>query len=442
MSGLASSSSSSSRINVVPTMAICPPKLNNNPDSLSQQAYSDEEDTRSAKAEEEYLLWLLSDSNLPTGGFVASSGLESYFAHGFLHRITTTTSSRGGVSSGSRQNGGGSSQTQQERLASATVDFVRWGLTSYARSAVPLMVRVHEIVSEHLERSISDRGTSSTQGREADHEQGYRQSREACLSSLVKLDEEYHTLALNHVLRRASKAQGMALLTLYTKSFAESPLRQDHTDPTDDGKDDSRRQQQRLRQARRLEASQLLSAYKRLIRKATSPTYIPSSTTDPRPHGHLPLMFSLLLSSLSISLPSMIKMHLFHQARSMLSSSVRLNTVGPYAAQGLLAWEVKDVLDEVEKDVLDSRRALAAQDGEEETAIHAGAPERSDSFAPDWNWSEDEDDDKRDRMHYEQSSAPVKKGKVPYRSSPVTTWPLGEILQARHDCLHSRLFNS
>ena len=35
-------------------------------------------------ASESYLVQLLSDSNLPTGGFIASGGLESYHAHGFL----------------------------------------------------------------------------------------------------------------------------------------------------------------------------------------------------------------------------------------------------------------------------------------------------------------------------------------------------------------------
>jgi len=45
-----------------------------------------EEDER-----ETYLLLLLSDSNLPTGGFVASSGLESFYAHGLLHNARPTS---------------------------------------------------------------------------------------------------------------------------------------------------------------------------------------------------------------------------------------------------------------------------------------------------------------------------------------------------------------
>lgn len=81
-------------------------------------------------------------------------------------------------------------------------------------------------------------------------------------------------------------------------------------------------------------------------------------------------------------------LHLFLQARAILSSAVRLNLVGPYASQRLLLTDVRPAVTD------------ALQD---------------------WRRRADEGDEE---------------------SGPATTWPLGEILAARHDQLHSRIFNS
>ena len=80
-------------------------------------------------------------------------------------------------------------------------------------------------------------------------------------------------------------------------------------------------------------------------------------------------------------------LHLFLQARAILSSAVRLNLVGPYASQRLLLTDVRPAV-------------TAALDA----------------------W----------RKHAE----------IVEEGGPATTWPLGEILAARHDQLHSRIFNS
>lgn len=83
-------------------------------------------------------------------------------------------------------------------------------------------------------------------------------------------------------------------------------------------------------------------------------------------------------------------LHLFLQARAILSSAVRLNLAGPYAAQRLLLVDIRQVVNKV----LDEEEVRRKQQcGNEE-------------------------------------------------EGPATTWPLGEILAARHDQLHSRIFNS
>ena len=90
-------------------------------------------------------------------------------------------------------------------------------------------------------------------------------------------------------------------------------------------------------------------------------------------------------------------LHLFLHARGVLSAAVRMNIVGPYAAQQLLLHAVRRVVD----DALGSTAHLISGALREE-----GDSERAD-----------------ERL-------------------PATTWPLGEILAARHDLLHSRIFNS
>ena len=128
---------------------------------------------------ETYILLLLSDSNLPTGSFVASSGLESYFKHGF-----SSLSSPG----------------------SATIDFIRDSLTSYARSALPFVSDAHRAVE------------TFSLDKEIDGDKDY------ILRTLTDLDDLYQSMTLNHVTRRASMAQGVALLTLYSKGFSQTPI--------------------------------------------------------------------------------------------------------------------------------------------------------------------------------------------------------------------------
>lgn len=90
---------------------------------------------------------------------------------------------------------------------------------------------------------------------------------------------------------------------------------------------------------------------------------------------------------------------LFLHARSLLSSAIRLNTVGPYVSHRLLLHDVRPL---VEESLLACRRlSLGGAASRDPVPI-----------------TEDDED------------------------GPATTWPLGEILAARHDQLHSKIFNS
>ena len=131
---------------------------------------------------ETYILLLLSDGNLPTGSFVASSGLESYVKHGF-----SSLSSPG----------------------SAIIDFIRDSLESYARSALPFISDAHRAV-----KTFALEDETNEDGEEKFYD---------VLRTLTDLDELYQSITLNHVTRRASMSQGVALLTLYSKGFSRTP---------------------------------------------------------------------------------------------------------------------------------------------------------------------------------------------------------------------------
>ncbi|CDO73779.1 hypothetical protein BN946_scf185015.g107 [Trametes cinnabarina] len=312
---------------------------------------------------EAYILLLLSDSNLPTGSFVASAGLESYVTHGFFTDLAPTA--------------GQVTAPPPDKMV-YTVNFLRDSLSSYARSALPFVLDAHVVVEDALKKpqAAPEDWLDST------------------LRRLVELDELYEATTLNHVARRASRNQGVALLTLFSKGFSEPqlPLHLHRPGP--------------LAPQPEASAAKLADRLKLLVRREET-------------HGHLPICWGVLTAALQLSSgaddsyplfdafssytqPERSQyLHLFLQARSLLSSSVRLNTIGPYAAQQLLLHAVRPVVD---FEMWRCKRLTTAS----VTSQHS-SPKTQDEDA---------------------------------LLGPAMTWPLGEILAARHDLQHSRIFNS
>lgn len=179
---------------------------------------------------EAYLLLLLSDSNLPTGSFVASSGLESFLKHGF--------------SSSTRDSNNPSTSSIN---TTTIVTFIQDSLSTYASSALPFVSDAYAVVSSS--------GSSSE-----------------TLDRLKALDDLYDSMTLNHVTKRASKAQGVALLTLYSKGFSRPPGFS--ALPAD---------------ASAEQMAKLVDAYKLRVRSETAP-------------GHLPVCWGILCAALCMSL--------------------------------------------------------------------------------------------------------------------------------------------
>ncbi|CAO1632842.1 unnamed protein product [Sympodiomycopsis kandeliae] len=367
-----------------------------------RQDHNDEKPSRhawgNADQDHEQLLWLLSDSNLPTGGFVASAGLESFFAHGFLHDVGLPAISTASTSGNTPSNKAtSSSRSQGDQMAASTASFLYLSLSSYARTAVPFITDVHRITIRHL--SSQDEDSLETV--------------DDCIATVMRLDDAYHSMILNHVLRRASKAQGIALLTLYSKSFAEKVDTDSLWDSNESEKDNNNETDATRREE---QAANLISELKRRIRVA--------APRDEPPYGHLPICWSVFCAALQVPIESTIKLHLFLQARAILSSSIRLNTLGPYLAHSMLHHQVKRVL----ADILQSKDWI---DG-----ATVGLDSQSDKLAQktdkafEWNWPKEASWSADEEQHSWNLIAPA------------NTWPLGEIIQARHDSLHSRLFNS
>jgi urease accessory protein len=277
--------------------------------------------------DETYVLLLLADSNLPTGSFVASSGFESYGTHGFLSLSSASSAGKG-----------------LGRAATAgTIAFIQDSLHTYARSALPFVSDAHRAVDAFKAKP------------EIDYD--------ATIKKLLELDELYETMTLNHVAKRASKAQGVALLTLYAKGFACPP-----------GFSDENHLSKSL--------TVLIDRLKLMVRGEET-------------HGHLPVCWGVLTGALGISLLRAQHLFLFLHARSLLSSAVRLNTIGPYSSQQLLLHSVRPLVE-----------AEVSQNKDMRTGIFVD-------------------------MHHNDAD-----------DRPATTWPLGEILAVRHDLQHSRIFNS
>jgi urease accessory protein len=343
---------------------------------------------------ETYILLLLSDSNLPSGSFVASSGFESYLKHGF----TANTPSH-------PPDGASISKTNKSQILSATtLHFLKSSLHANAHMSIPFVSEAHILVS-------SLRTSSSASGSEPENRAA---SRDHILAKLKKLDQLLHIMTLNEVSRRASTTQGVALLTLYSKGFTTPPA---HLLPSSDPGPSSNLNDDKSPSI----ASDHAHAPEDLGSGSEEDPFLPLvdsfklSVRLGQTHGHLAVCWGILTASLGLSVGTLSHTHpffiiatltvpsqitersqhlsLFLHARSILSSAIRLNSIGPYASQQLLLHSVRPIVESLHQ----ATKHLRVWDAEGNELVEGG---------------------------------------------PTTTWPLGEIVIGRHDLLQSRIFNS
>lgn len=208
-----------------------------------------------------HLLLLLSDSALPLGSFAFSSGLESYLAH---------------------HNGRAKSKE------TAFPSFLTLTLTSLATTTLPYLIAAFD---EPLR--------------------------------LQELDETLDACTLCPVARRASVAQGKALLTLW-----ERALKGEVTESA---------------------AKEALQEFGRGLKRAPTPSQ--KEETALGFNGHFAPMWAAVTSAMGITLHESAYTFLFNHAKAVVSAAVRASVMGPYSAHGVLAstrlrGEIESIMNE------------------------------------------------------------------------------------------------
>ncbi|KAI1340986.1 UreF-domain-containing protein [Xylariaceae sp. FL0016] len=221
-----------------------------------------------------YLL-LLSDSALPLGSFAFSSGLESYLAH---------------------------SKTSPQRPSFSS--FLPVSLSSYASTTLPFVLAAH---------------------------------RDPSPGSIAALDDALDASIICAVGRRASVAQGRALLSIWEKSFAGSSL-------VSEGAREGMRPFAAL--LRRVPSSS--STF-----PATSGSAGAKSSRDKGPGGgegeeqeeelpppasaHLAPLFGAIAHHLGLGAAQTAYVFMLSHVKALVSAAVRASMFGPYMAQKILA---------------------------------------------------------------------------------------------------------
>lgn len=211
-----------------------------------------------------HFLLLLADSALPLGSFAFSSGLESHLAH--------NRGSGPGAGSGPRQ--GHYSQFDL---------FLPISVSSYASSTLPFVLAAHRDPSR-----------------------------------LADLDDYLDAAVMCTVGRRASVAQGRALLGIWERSFAASAALQKPAGGAAAGG----------------EYDAVLREYARALR---TPARGYDETGLPPVAAHLAPLFGVVCRVVGLGLHQTAYIFMLGHVKALISAAVRANLLGPYQAQRVLA---------------------------------------------------------------------------------------------------------
>jgi urease accessory protein len=217
-----------------------------------------------------HTLLLLSDSALPLGSFAFSSGLESYLAH---HKLKCAPTSSGPAHANPSQ-------------LTAFHTFLSLSLQSLSSTALPYVLAA------------------------------YREP-----ERIDELDNDFDASTICTVARRASVAQGRALLSVWERSF-----RSHHVSTTSNGCVDGSGTENGLGHA-----STAISSLQALS------TALRSSKEAYSPNAHMAPLWGIITLILAIPLHSSAYLFLFSHARTVISAAVRASVLGPYQAQHVLA---------------------------------------------------------------------------------------------------------
>jgi urease accessory protein len=220
-------------------------------------------------------LLLLADSALPLGSFAYSSGLESFLAH---------------TKAAAQQQ-----QQQQNQRSSTTTSssitnfhkFLALSLSSLASTALPYLLAAHR-----------------------------------CPQHLEILDNDLDASTPCTVARRASVAQGLALLGVWERAFRQSYTATTSGSSTTDGY-----------------VSRESTAAALALSSFSSSLKLPDRDVDfgLGANGHLAPLWGVVCAAMAVSLQDSAYMFMLNHVKAVLSAAVRASVLGPYQAQGILA---------------------------------------------------------------------------------------------------------
>jgi urease accessory protein len=216
-----------------------------------------------------HALLLLSDSALPLGSFAFSSGLESYMAHHRSQKAVSTSTS------------GSPTKTQIQHLN----HFLALSLSSIAAFALPFILAAYDEPQ-----------------------------------NLSEWDDTIDASTLCTVGRRASIAQGKALLGVWDRAFKG-------VISTLNGIDDQAA----------IAASTLEAFGKQMKAPRSASTASGQDLFEYGPHAHFAPLWAVTALAMSLPREQTVYLFLFNHAKALLSAAVRLSIIGPYQAQAMLA---------------------------------------------------------------------------------------------------------
>ena len=218
-------------------------------------------------------LLLLTDSALPLGSFAFSSGLESYLAHHSpIHNAQ----------------------------ASTLPHYLALSLRSLASTTLPYLLAAH-----------------------------------ANPGQLQDLDSQLDACTLCPVGKRASVAQGRALLTLWERALRSSSISSSRSSSDSSASSPARQALAEFSTAMKL-ASATPHADADLDADPDADEEAEELSPFP-PQAHFPLIYAAVCSAMGLTPHETAYTFLLNHAKAVMSAGVRASVTGPYAAQALLA---------------------------------------------------------------------------------------------------------
>lgn len=225
-----------------------------------------------------HALLLLSDSALPLGSFAFSSGLESFLAHRKLAQTSKSTAAA---------------------TLAAFNQFLYHSLENLASTALPYALSAYYDPS---------------------------------LETLEDLDNDFDASTPCTVARRASIAQGKALLTIWERALSTSIASSNSSSTL---------------------AGETLTAFTN-TQKHSRPNALGLQL-----NAHFAPLFGLVCLALGLGVEAMCYLFLLNHAKALLSAAVRASVMGPYQSQAVLASEG---LQEQIRALIDRYRGMRAGD--------------------------------------------------------------------------------